>query len=294
MLSDNGHGKLEKIRNACCCPCIIVSVVGAHISFSGAVFVDAFVVESFTDYIYLGGTPFAQERIITTSRIFAAVSQAFKKLRQFYRHLKLKPTPDLCRLFPKPTYIVSRMPIEELKFAARFNYKGRRSSDYRRSLFRATYGGEEVLVKFCERYHGKGHSMVAEAGYAPRLFFCEQIQGGVTMVIMKFIDVPDAYYRFGDDELPDEILKDVESATQVLHDAGLVFGDMRQPNILIEKRSDREHALLIDFEWVGLEGQERYPALLNDSGEIKWAKGVQPYAIMMREHDTDMVKKLRG
>lgn len=31
---------------------------------------------------------------------------------------------------------------------------------------------------------------------------------------------------------------------------GLVFGDLRRSNILIREQPDREHALLIDFEWL--------------------------------------------
>ncbi|KAF5386995.1 hypothetical protein D9615_001578 [Tricholomella constricta] len=282
----------NEVRNASCCPCITVTVAGPYISFGGAILADAFIVESFTDYIYLGRKPSAQEWIIHLARTFAAVAQAFLSLKRFYQDLKLKPAPDLYRLFPSPTYFADRMPQTEMTFTARFNYEGRESDDYRRSLFRATYGDKEVLVKFCERYHRDGHRIVAAANYAPELFFCEQIQGGVTMVIMKFIAGQDAYYRFKNVDLPSDILENVMSAVEVLHDAGLVFGDLRRPNIVIDKTGGRERPLLIDFEWVGQDGQARYPALLNDSGEITWATGVKPHAIMRKEHDIEMVRKL--
>lgn len=270
----------------------MISVAGPYISFGGAILVDAFTVESFTDYIYLGGNPFAQERIIQLARIFVVLSQALLSLKRFYQELKLKPTPDLPRLFPCPTYFSDRMPQTKLTFTARFNYEGRESDDYRRSLFRGTYGDKEVLIKFCARYGGDGHRIVAEKRHAPELFFCEQIQGGVTMVIMKFIAGQDAYYRFKNFDLPPSILDDVKSAIEVLHGVGLVFGDLRRPNIIIDKLTGQERALLIDFEWVGQDGQARYPALLNDSGVIRWANGVQPHAIMKQEHDLEMINKL--
>ncbi|KAH9051961.1 hypothetical protein EDB87DRAFT_1660664 [Lactarius vividus] len=285
--------KYKEIRNACCCPCITVSVAGPYISIGGAILVDVFAVELFTGYIYLGGNPYDQELTILRAGLFATVAEALRDLKQFYQGLKPKGTPQLNRLFPNPTYIVNKMPEERPTFCSRFEYEGRESDDYRRSLFRATYRNEGVIVKFCERYHGDAHNLVAEASYAPELFFCEKIQGGVTMVIMKFIAGHDAYYRFRKVDLPSAILDDIKSAVRVLHDAGFVFGDLRRPNIIIDTTGARERALLIDFDWVGQDGQTQYPANLNNSGEIEWAKGVEPHGIMRKEHDIEMIDKLR-
>ncbi|KAH9027874.1 hypothetical protein EDB85DRAFT_1972594 [Lactarius pseudohatsudake] len=282
----------KEIRNTSCCPCITVSIAGPYINIGGAILVDVFAVESFTGYIYLGGNPYAQESILHTARIFAAVSRAFLSLKRFYQDLKLKRTPQLCRLFPNPTYFAEKMPQSELTFSSRFEYEGRESSDYRRSLFRATYGDREVLVKFCERYHGDAHRLVAGAHYAPELFFCDWIRGGVTMVIMKFIPGQDAYYRFKYIDLPSDILDDVRSALGILHDSGLVFGDLRRPNIVIDTTGRRDRALLIGFEWVGQDGQARYPALLNNSARIKWPTEVAPHGVMRKEHDIKMVDHL--
>ncbi|KAH9162832.1 hypothetical protein EDB89DRAFT_2234529 [Lactarius sanguifluus] len=282
----------KEIRNACCCPCITVSVAGPYISIGGAILADVFTFESFTSYLYLGGQPYTQESIIGTARIFAAVAQAFLSLKRFYQDLELKDSPHLYRLFPSPTYLADKIPQSKLTFSSRFEYEGRMSDDYLRSLFRATYGDREVLVKFCQQYHGDAHHLVAVAHYAPKLFFCERIRGGITMVIMELIAGQDAYYRFTNVDLPSSILDDVKSALAVLHDSGLVFGDLRRPNIVIDTKGDRDRALLIDFEWVGRDGQARYPALLNNSGEIKWPTGVAPHGIMQKEHDIEMIDKL--
>ncbi|KAK2459364.1 hypothetical protein APHAL10511_008622, partial [Amanita phalloides] len=79
------------IRNTTCCPCIVISIAGPYIMFSGAIFADIFVAEAFTDYIYLGGT---KEQIVTLSRIFAAVAPAFNGYAQRILSLsKAKPRP---------------------------------------------------------------------------------------------------------------------------------------------------------------------------------------------------------
>ena len=256
---------------------------------------DMFTVEPFTEYIFLGEDPCTEERTALHARMFAAVSQALLDLKIYYRNLEPQDTPVLYRLFPNPTYFGDQ-PLQKLTFTSRFHYEGRLSDDYSRSLFRANYSEgeeepEEVLVKFCEHYHAEGHRKVAAANYAPRLFFCEQLLGGVTMVVMKFIHGSNAHYRFELEVLPPKILDDVRNAVNELHHASLVFGDLRRANIVIYKTDDGERAMLVDFDWVGLHGQAEYPASLNDI-DIKWPAGVEPSAIMMMEHDDEMFKKL--
>ncbi|KAI0301747.1 hypothetical protein B0F90DRAFT_1628224, partial [Multifurca ochricompacta] len=149
-----------------------------------------------------------------------------------------------------------------------------------------------VLIKFCQAYDGNAHSIVAKAGYAPQLFFCERLQGGVMMVIMELVVGRDAFHHFGSKTIPSDLLDDVKAAISILHDANLVFGDMRRPNILVKKEIDRLRALLIDFELVGEADQARYPPFLNNSGEIKWAEGIRPYGLMKKQHDLDMIDLL--
>ena len=255
---------------------------------------DTFTVEPFTEYIFLGGDPYTEKRTALHARIFAAVSQALFDLKIYYKNLEPQDTPAPYRLFPNPTYF-GNQPLQKLTFTSRFHYKGRLSDDYSRSLFRANYGEgepEEVLVKFCEHYHADGHRIVAAANYAPRLFFCEQLLGGVTMVVMKFIDGLNSHYRFELEVLPPKILDDVRNAVNELHNASLVYGDLRRPNILIHKTDDGERAMLVDFDWVGHHGQAHYPASLNDTGSISWPASVKPSAIMIMEHDDEMFKKL--
>ena len=102
------------------------------------------------------------------------------------------------------------------------------------------------------------------------------------------------------------VVDDVEQALGALHGAGLVFGDLRRPNILVvplvpdasgsvpkETAAKRYRTLLVDFDWVGIDEQTLYPPQLNDSGDIDWAPGVGPTAVMKREHDLLMLEKLK-
>jgi Lipopolysaccharide kinase (Kdo/WaaP) family len=286
--------KYKAISDLTCCPCITISIAGPYISFGGAIFVDAFVTESFTDFIYLGGT---KEKLVSLSRIFAAVARGIATLKKFYRDLKSSPASGVPvhRLFPQPTYLPNKpRPSPTLVFSSRFEYEGWEEGNYRRSLFKATYDEGTVLVKFCESYHGDAHQKLAEAEYAPKLFFCEKIQGGMTMVIMDFVKCRDAHHHFLGEDLPDYLVKEVTAAVKLLHDVDLVFGDLRRPNILIQQKDNKLSMQLIDFEWVGIAGQARYPPYLNDSGQIVWATGVCPYGIMKKEHDLGMIELLNS
>ncbi|EKM75545.1 hypothetical protein AGABI1DRAFT_109310 [Agaricus bisporus var. burnettii JB137-S8] len=279
------------IRDATCCPCITISIAGPYISFGGAIFADIFVAEQFTDFIYLGGT---QRKILDLSRLLAAVSNGISILKRYYSELPPRDQPDSTRLFPRPTYLSGKyLPPPTLAFSGRFNCQERKAGNYRQSIFEASYEGKKVLVKFCESYNGEAHRALADAGYAPTLFFCEKLRGGMMMIVMELVDGKDAHEYFLHNNLPSDILTQVERAVGILHSRNLVFGDLRRPNIVIKKSEKGElRALLIDFEWVGIADQARYPSSLNDSGVIAWANGVLPHRLMKKEHDLDMIRLL--
>ena len=65
------------------------------------------------------------------------------------------------------------------------------------------------------------------------------------------------------------------------------FGDLRPPNVMI---TNEGKVKLVDFNWVGEDGQARYPYLI--SSQISWAPGVKRYAIMKKEHDLHMLEQL--
>lgn len=91
------------------------------------------------------------------------------------------------------------------------------------------------------------------------------------------------------------VLRDVKTAMDLLHEASLVHGDLRRPNILIIEQGrsgddsmavDSEgRGMLIDFDWVGKEGTVTYPLLINAFGAIQWAPGVSGGTPMKQEHD---------
>jgi hypothetical protein len=58
------------------------------------------------------------------------------------------------------------------------------------------------------------------------------------MVMMDLIDGPDAHQKFKYSNLPPTVLDDIQNALKKLHEAVLVFGDMRRPNIMLVNSRD--------------------------------------------------------
>lgn len=89
--------------------------------------------------------------------------------------------------------------------------------------------------------------------------------------------------------LPLLIKRDVTNAIKLLHQQNLVFGDLRELNLL-HLDLDGGRVLLVDFDVVGLDGEARYSACLNPT--IPYCAGVKRGQIMRKEHDSENLEGL--
>lgn len=225
------------------------------------------------------------------AKVFEAVARAVKSLRGYYYNLRIRNQLEFRP--PSPTYLPNSPLNEHLEFTSRVLFEEK--ANYRRSLFYANYGGKPVLVKFCEAYSEIAHRTLAAEGLAPAIHYCSQIFGGTFMVVMDIVQGRDAHQEFKHRDLPPSVLEDIQLALKTMHGAGLVFGDVRRPNIMVAKTqnqhgNDEWHARLVDFDWSGPVGNVTYPPTLNK--DIRWARGVQAAHVIEMQHDLDMLEKL--
>ncbi|KAH9921084.1 hypothetical protein B0H21DRAFT_827183 [Amylocystis lapponica] len=257
------------IRHSSCCPCLLISVMGAYICIFGAVFVDQVVVQPFTEYIWLGGDPYYETWVVSVARIFHATASAVAGLQAYYRNLVPSTVPDPARLLPQPTFIDNAAsPLFRLQ------YHGYLPTDSRKALFLAIKDDTKlVTVKFTYRYCEMAHRHLADHQLAPSLYFCSRIRGGLWMVVMALADGEDASRFFKGRDLSLRVREDVGRAVDLLHDKGLVYGDLRRPNIMVVKKpalqstvegspsEDGEPGgMLVDFDWPARDGEGLYPA----------------------------------
>jgi len=79
----------------------------------------------------------------------------------------------------------------------------------------------------------------------------------------------------------------VGQALDLLHKEGLVFGNLREGNMLYLPEGEGR-VLLVDFDGVGQDGKDRYSASLNPDTEL----GVVRWQIMEKVHDLSNLEQL--
>ena len=218
-----------------------------------------------------------------------------------------KPHP---RFFPHPTRFKEyRAEVDAESEWTEFEYIDIPRADPTNVTFVAKVKSSDrkLVIKFVEQYGVEAHQLLADAGMAPRLLYCGLLDGRcdvrnagsrtrvnttgglyacpVDMVVMEYIEgntVGEASV------LPEDVREKTEEAIQKLHDAQLVFGDLRAVNVMISG----DKVFLIDFDWAGKVNEARYP--LNLSRSVKWPKEAEELEMeyILMDHDRFMLDQL--
>jgi serine/threonine protein kinase len=155
----------------------------------------------------------------------------------------------------------------------------------------------DIAVKFADRYGAKAHDLLASKSLklAPELLYCgsphiedsDPSYDSLTMIVMEFIDGKTLAKSKMDRKTAEMVKLKIKEALNQLHENGLVFGDLRSPNVMITPAMG---VRLIDFNWAGEKGQAKYPCLI--SPEIPWPTGVEALAEIEADHDLQMLEKI--
>ncbi|CDO75371.1 hypothetical protein BN946_scf184767.g6 [Trametes cinnabarina] len=300
----------ERLRAACCCPCLLIGMAGPRIMVSGAVFADTLLVQELSDYrssvprpTLAKRSPYDQQ-IYETGRFLRAIETALDDLGAFYESLKLPPPWHRSRpaasLAPPNVYIGPQFTqFEEDGQMVILTYTGRLSDEYPfQAVFTAITHVEgsdtahDVVVKFTHNYCEEGHRLLADhltpegapRPLAPRVWHCSNNQDvGMYVVVMDWI--MDTEER----KMTEEDHATVREAIALLHERNLVFGDLREANVLLIKGGG---LMLIDFDWCGQEGTARYPRDMNENGSIPWAQDAEAGQLIKKQHDLHMLAML--
>ena len=194
-------------------------------------------------------------------------------------------------LLPFP-YLTSYTTITEPPTLVEFVYKERIHCSGARNttaLFLAEETGNKPrFVKFTSRYNIDAHRLLAENNLAPQVYGFEKLAFGHFMVVMEYIH---GHSMIGIHFTTDDLDR-VQKATDILHQHDIVFGDLRPNNII--KPEDGRGVLLVDFDWCGSHGKSHYPISLNSDNDCGWHSDVQRGAIMRKEHDDHLLRRLRA
>ncbi|CAG8758293.1 27375_t:CDS:2, partial [Dentiscutata erythropus] len=89
------------------------------------------------------------------------------------------------------------------------------------------------------------------------------------------------------------ILRDVKEAIDKLHEESIVFADLRDSNILVDKSQGRYKEMLIDFYWASKDEIECYPSFMNQK-HINWPPGAEDRKKLSRKHDVYQLELLKA
>jgi hypothetical protein len=239
----------------------------------------------------------ASDNIIRLARVFKALQACRLSLEEYYEQVETLTSPRLSCLFPSPTLVDPSKTLPTLTYRQFFSRAGEPDKfivdlgNTYTSMYIATLGDtdHEVIVKFTARYNEAAHRILADAQLAPALHFCERVIGNLYMVVMDRVIGRTVWQLQQKMEIvPPIVLQRVTDAVSLLHANNIVFGDLRDPNIVY---ADNDHVVLVDFDWPGTDGESKYPASLNDDNE--WARDVRAHGIMLKAHDLWQLQRLR-
>jgi serine/threonine protein kinase len=252
-------------------------MAGPWFTILGAVFTDKWIVQRLTDFIWVGlDATLNEPHCNRVAHIMHSLRRNVEKLRGYYVGLKVIATDpeDLHpRFFPSIRAYRDEDRIVEFKYTKPLEL----DSTCVTFLAKTTSGiPKDIVVKFVQRYGEAAHRLLTRENLALQLFYYGKLgvlegdpsYGHLRMVVMEYIDgetIAKVTRR-----IPPTWVDQVRRALDILHSHGYIFGDLRQPNIMVTKNREVK---LIDFDWAGIQQVSRYPLLISPSIVASWRGG---------------------
>lgn len=266
-------------------------MAGPHLKIHGGIFTSNFIVQPLTEMLGLVNFPNPYGRARYIAQIIVALRTCLEDLKKFYSSLQSASASPEARLAPAfrqygdvtLTYTSVNLLPDRIG-RAMFDAEAKRNCEQEGTL---------VKVKFTPQYCRAAHELLAERTLAPRLRHYGELEDDWAVVVMDAAGPDLAFEKLS--RVPERARRDIKEALELLHGENLVFGDLRPPNILLCDRGATDGgtergAMLVDFDWAGKDGEQRYPLLLNRS--IQWPEGVEGGKVLRKEHDDAMFKLL--
>ncbi|EJU01704.1 hypothetical protein DACRYDRAFT_116193 [Dacryopinax primogenitus] len=283
----------EDVRRVSPHPVISIALAGPWMFVQLVVFAEVVIAETVPELCVplLANAGQHSDHTRDLAKKFVPLRKAMQRLRDYYRNLpKPPPSDEISPYLPAWTSVEL---LDSDKREAHLTYHRRLLDDFRSPLFEADLRavGSEVsqrcVVKFCSTWGTAAHRLLAEKGFAPRLYGVKELPDGTKMVVMEKLSGEPIFKL---DKVPPDVENDLREAVKILGDRGLVHGDLRSSNIICTKETTRSLGKIIDFDWADKEGFARYPYDLNDISEIPWAPGVGRGELIQRSHDVHMLE----
>jgi hypothetical protein len=294
-------------------PAVLLALNGHSLEISISVCLEYIVVDNILQ-LDLRESAQSARTIQQLARTASALVECSRALDAKYKRLAhpVKPRHPHQPCFPRvtlhPSEASDAQPLPKLEFLGRLSRKNKliemladpEPSDMQSLLVADMDEGKDkdrlrVVVKFVDNYSQVAHEMLANDNLAPKLYHCRRVLGDMLIVIMEHLEGWKPMDQFHKGDLSSSVFQDVEKALEKLGENGLVHGDLRAVNIMVD--ATKQHAMIVDFDWTAIEGEGKYPLTINKAMlKDEWHSDVRGGGEMMREHDKyalDQVLKLK-
>ncbi|RPD76058.1 hypothetical protein L226DRAFT_612305 [Lentinus tigrinus ALCF2SS1-7] len=279
---DKQHRKW--VYSANCCPIFVVMFSSSSLSVYGSAFTHKWVFQGLTQACITFTNIIDPSAFGTLARLLWALRQSVSHLQEWYRKTVLASVfPQFYdRLHPATTSVQ-----DQTGAIVGFCYFRRIEPHDKVFLAFAAKRDHAFAVKFTPRYCAEAHRFLAEANCAPDLVYCgspyTEFPGYTRMQMVVTEFCPEGLILW---EIARKPLRDkLRDAIALLHSQGMVHGDLRWQNILVDRDG---HIRLIDFDWAGIEGVARCPDDLAE--DVPWP--AEPGALITKEHDRYMLERV--
>jgi hypothetical protein len=272
-------------------PAFLLSMAGPYLNISGAIYLDGIVSASLVGYNSLvpqpSSMPLEDKYTTQHDRMVWHTAHTFQTLRYCLDELdtyygQLQDDIIIHPLGPTPCFKAFTLGTSKVELTYRSRLVGDSRSE--RVVFLADAaigpGTFQCVVKFTQWYGKQAHDIMKEAGVAPKLLYCNWEESiGLWVVVTEYIETNKS-------TIPsEEGIEQLRKGLTILHDNGLVHGDIRHPNILVDSHGQ---PLVIDYDWSRPVGTARYPALLNKK---VWPSKIKPGTLIQPQHDLEMLER---
>ncbi|KAJ3729110.1 hypothetical protein DFJ43DRAFT_1040729 [Lentinula guzmanii] len=276
----------QPVREASCCPVLLLGLSGHVLAVWGAVFADRFFFERLA-LIYIGPQPPStlpsstmgrsdiEVGIREAAKLFRTLEHCVQDVKYHYcsldlpahsspvsstTHSTLIPKPFTARTSRKMDTLPSTIstPLDPSRFVYwnSFTSQGkqyklgycRRLTEYMtKPVFVASLTSSsdlnfpvtEVVVKFALRYSEVGHRLLADVKLAPRIHYCSFEKSiGLWVIVMDYIQG-----NVCNRKLTKPQKDSLADAIGILHKNNFVFGDLREPNVIITEGENQTTTL---------------------------------------------------
>ena len=279
----------------------MLALAGNRLVISVAIFTDSVYVDELLSITLRAGFH-ASDRVLHVARVFMAINMCTQRLRKLYRVLLTtsRSVPSAKVLWPNPTVHPSQPVGLDLSlqfiskvdrlFGTKLQVVDGANKQHAIYLAKMRIPGDtstrEVLVKFTAKYNEDAHRLLAESvpPLAPTLHSCTRVIGDLFMVVMQYISESEGGCLRDVSLRPnlEAVRAGVSEALRLLHGHDLVFGDLREGNLLYLP-NDGGRVLFVDFDHVGKHKVDRYSACLNREAGL----GVDSLELMEKSHDVE-------